>query len=94
MQKEAMKYKKPVIAANEGGYKETVIDNVTGVLIDQIDSSKLIDAIKRVDQNLKNNSQRYLYIVVRTFFLFRKSHALHISTILSAYFIKRLRDLS
>ena len=34
---EAMASGKPVIAANEGGYRETIIDGVTGKLIDNID---------------------------------------------------------
>jgi len=33
---EAMASGKPVIAANEGGYKETIINNKTGILIDDI----------------------------------------------------------
>lgn len=47
---EAMAAGKAVIAPNEGGYRETVIDNVTGKLIDDIDSDKLIKAIKEIDQ--------------------------------------------
>lgn len=48
---EAMASGKPVIAANEGGYKETVVDGVTGKLIDNIDSDKLAEAIKEVGKN-------------------------------------------
>ncbi|MBN1539063.1 MAG: glycosyltransferase, partial [Candidatus Thermoplasmatota archaeon] len=43
---EAMASGKPVIAPREGGYRETVVDGVTGMLIDDIDTQKLIDAIK------------------------------------------------
>jgi glycosyltransferase involved in cell wall biosynthesis len=45
---EAMASGKPVIAANEGGYKETIIDKITGKLINDIDEEKLIQAIKEV----------------------------------------------
>ena len=45
---EAMASGKPVIAPNEGGYKETVINNVTGILIDEINSEKLVEAIKKI----------------------------------------------
>ncbi|MBL7051356.1 glycosyltransferase [Candidatus Woesearchaeota archaeon] len=48
---EAMASGKPVIAANEGGYKETIIDNVTGKLIDNINVDKLVRAIKEVGNN-------------------------------------------
>ena len=48
---EAMASGKPVIAPNEGGYKETVIDGATGKLINDIDVNKLIDAIKQIGKN-------------------------------------------
>ncbi|MFH1427965.1 MAG: glycosyltransferase [Patescibacteria group bacterium] len=48
---EAMASGKPVIAPNEGGYKETVIDGITGKLIDNIDIKKLKKAVKKVGKN-------------------------------------------
>ncbi len=42
---------KPVIAPNEGGYKETIIDGVTGNLIDDIDVDKLVKAIREIGKN-------------------------------------------
>ncbi|MBR9706686.1 glycosyltransferase family 4 protein [Candidatus Pacearchaeota archaeon] len=45
---EAMASGKPVIAPNEGGYSETIIDEVTGKLIDDIDEEKLIEAINTI----------------------------------------------
>ena len=42
---------KPVIAPNDGGYRETVIDGATGRLIDSITSDKLVLAIKDLGQN-------------------------------------------
>lgn len=51
---EAMASGKPVIAPDEGGYKETVIDGVTGKLIDNIDADKLSDAIKEIGKNPQN----------------------------------------
>jgi len=50
---EAMASGKPVIAPNEGGYKETIINNATGKLIDDINSDKLIETIKEVGKNPK-----------------------------------------
>ena len=43
---EAMAAGKPVIAPNEGGYRETVIDGKTGILINNINSENLADTIK------------------------------------------------
>ena len=48
---EAMASGKPVIALNEGGYKETVIDGVTGRLIDDINPGKLIQAVKEIGKD-------------------------------------------
>ncbi len=48
---EAMASGKPVIAANEGGYKESVISGKTGVLIDNINEEKLIKAVKEIGKN-------------------------------------------
>ncbi|MFA5022570.1 MAG: glycosyltransferase [Patescibacteria group bacterium] len=47
---EAMASGKPVIAPNEGGYKETVVTGVTGKLIDGIDENKLTAAITEIGQ--------------------------------------------
>jgi len=43
---EAMAAGKPVVAPNEGGYKETVIDGETGVLITDIDAKKVMEGVK------------------------------------------------
>ncbi len=43
------------IAPNEGGYKETVIDGVTGRLIDDINPDKLVQAVKEIGKD----PQRY-----------------------------------
>lgn len=48
---EAMASGKPVIAPNEGGYKETVINGITGKLIDNINVDKLVEAIKEIRKN-------------------------------------------
>lgn len=50
---EAMAAGKPVIAPNEGGYKEIIINGKTGKLIDNIDIDKLIDAIKETGKSPK-----------------------------------------
>jgi glycosyltransferase involved in cell wall biosynthesis len=48
---EAMAAGKPVIAPNEGGYKETVIPDRTGKLIDNLDSEQLARSIQEVGRN-------------------------------------------
>lgn len=57
---EAMASGKPVIAPNEGGYKETVIDGVTGRLIDIINVDKLVSAIKEIGKNPKSYKKECL----------------------------------
>lgn len=56
---EAMASGKPVIAPNEGGYKETVINRKTGILIDNINEEKLIMAINQINQELDKNPKKY-----------------------------------
>lgn len=56
---EAMAAGKPVIAPNEGGYKESVINNETGILIDNLDSDKLKDAILKISDELKESPDKY-----------------------------------
>jgi len=50
---EAMASGKPVIASNEGGYKETVIDQVTGRLIDDINEDKIVQAVSDVGRDIE-----------------------------------------
>ena len=56
---EAMASGKPVIAPNEGGYKETVIPT-TGKLIDDIDSNKIVNSVKEITGELKGNPNMYI----------------------------------
>jgi glycosyltransferase involved in cell wall biosynthesis len=56
---EAMASGKPVIASNDGGYKETVINGQTGVLIDEINENKLAEAIKEMSAELNLNPDKY-----------------------------------
>ena len=42
---------KPVIAPKEGGYLESVVDGETGVLIEDINSRKLVDAIVSIGKD-------------------------------------------
>ena len=51
---EAMASGKPVIAPNEGGYKETVTSK-TGILIDNIDENKIVDAVKQLEEDIRKN---------------------------------------
>lgn len=48
---EAMASGKPVIAPNEGGYKEIIINKKTGTLINDINPDKLVSAIKELGEN-------------------------------------------
>ena len=53
---EALASGKPVIAPNEGGYKESIIDNQNGILIDDIDSNKLVLAIDQINNRLSTEN--------------------------------------
>lgn len=55
---EAMASGKPVIGPYEGGYKETVTSK-TGILIENIDENKIMDAIKEINRNLRKNPNSY-----------------------------------
>jgi glycosyltransferase involved in cell wall biosynthesis len=57
---EAMASGKPVIAPNEGGYRETVLDGVTGRLIDDIDPEKICEAVKEIGADPENYKDRCL----------------------------------
>ena len=48
---EAMASGKPVIAPNEGGCKETIINGKTGILINNINEDKIVRAVKRLNKN-------------------------------------------
>lgn len=50
---EAMAAGKPVIAPKEGGYKESLLGEETGSLIDGINAIKLKTAIEEIDQQLE-----------------------------------------
>jgi glycosyltransferase involved in cell wall biosynthesis len=58
---EAMASGKPVIAGNEGGYKESIINGKTGKLIDNITAEKLAKEIKKMSKELiiKKNQKKY-----------------------------------
>ncbi len=56
---EAMASGKPVIACNEGGYKETIINKKTGILIDGINEERLAEEIKKMSKELKKNPKKY-----------------------------------
>ena len=51
---EAMASGKPVIAPNEGGYKESIINGKTGKLIDDINPEKIIGAVREIGKNPKS----------------------------------------
>jgi glycosyltransferase involved in cell wall biosynthesis len=56
---EAMASGKPVIAPNEGGYKETIINGKTGILIDDINEYKLIEAINKLGKEIDKNPLKF-----------------------------------
>ncbi len=58
---EAMASGKPVIAPNEGGYKETVINGKTGILINNIDEEKITYAMERISQKIKHNPNELMW---------------------------------
>ena len=55
----------PVIAFNGGGFKESVINNETGILIDEISEKSLREAIKKIEntkwnrEKLFNNARKF-----------------------------------
>ena len=56
---EAMSYGKPVIAPDEGGYKETIVHKQTGILIDNLNAESLANSINTVKSNLSKNPSFY-----------------------------------
>lgn len=56
---EAMAAGKPVIAPNEGGYRESVINGETGTLINNITPEKIAEAVNRISLELKNQPEKY-----------------------------------
>ena len=56
---EAMASGKPVIAPNEGGYRETVVNGANGILIDDINPKKLAEAIKEFAIEINENPLKY-----------------------------------
>ena len=56
---EAMASGKPVIAPNEGGYKETIINHKTGILIDNMNEYKLIETIKQLGKEIEKNPMKF-----------------------------------
>ena len=56
---EAMASGKPVIAPNEGGYKETIINGKTGILIDDINEDKLAKAVKELGKEIDENPLKF-----------------------------------
>lgn len=56
---EAMASGKPVIAPNEGGYQESIIDGETGILINDIDSEKIIESINLIKNKLESDPNFY-----------------------------------
>ena len=56
---EAMANGLPVIAPNEGGYNETILHNETGILIDEINSDKIVEAVTTISDRLSTDPTAY-----------------------------------
>lgn len=56
---EAMASGKAVIAPNEGGYRETIINGKTGILIDGINPEKLAGAVKKLGEKIDENPELF-----------------------------------
>lgn len=56
---EAMACGKPVIAPQSGGYKESVINGKTGILVKELNPQEFVKAINEVNKNLNNNPLFY-----------------------------------
>ena len=78
---EAMASGKPVIAPNEGGYKESILNNKTGILIDDINEDKLVKAIEEINKELNINPKKYTDIC------FKQAQKFDIEE-----FIKKIKD--
>ena len=48
---EAMAAGCPVIAANAGGYRESVVDGKTGILVGSIDVDSIATVVKKIEDN-------------------------------------------
>lgn len=57
---EAMASGKAVIAPNEGGYKETVIDGKTGILIDEINEDKLANSVIELGKKIEKDKGKLM----------------------------------
>lgn len=80
---EAMASGKPVIAPYEGGYKETIINNKTGILIKDIDEHKLKDAIVLLSKELKSQKRKNK---------FKKECQLHSKSFDTKFFIEKIKE--
>ncbi len=56
---EAMAAGKPVIAPDDGGYRESIIQGKTGVLIHEMNAERLAEAIETTGLELQKNPLRY-----------------------------------
>ncbi len=56
---EAMAAGKPVVASDKGGYRETVVNGETGLLVKDVDGRRLAAAMREVSDNLARDPGRY-----------------------------------
>ncbi len=56
---EALASGKPVIAPNQGGYVESIVNIENGILIDKIDENKLVETINKIKSELAINKNKY-----------------------------------
>jgi GT2 family glycosyltransferase/glycosyltransferase involved in cell wall biosynthesis len=74
---EAMASGKPVIAPNEGGYEETIINDETGILIDDINADKIVNAVSIINKDLES---------------YRNACVLRAELFDSKYFIEKMKN--
>ncbi len=55
---EAMSSGLPVIAPKDGGYRQTISDDV-GILIEEMNNKNIIEAIKTISSNIKKDKNKY-----------------------------------
>lgn len=56
---EAMAQGKPVVAPDEGGYKESILDGKTGILLSSLEPQAIVNAITEIENNLAKNPSFY-----------------------------------
>lgn len=82
---ESMMLGTPCIGVNEGGIKETVVNKLTGYLVDKVTNDELLKAVNFTDENFKNKGHEECVTRANQFseemFLSRVSQAISIKRV-------------